>query len=162
MIDGRIAEGKVISGGGSMKALEHIWENRLYQRELSYTRHVGLILQPSAFTDFQQHPDFVEAVRRFTQNDAYRRLDFARIWSMVQNVKHVLSRCSGAVAELGVYQGQSAALLSFYASQFGRKMYLADTFSGFVEQQYEDDMGEGKRAAFKYTILEDAREVGLF
>jgi hypothetical protein len=75
------------------------------------------------------------------------------------NAKHVLSKCAGSVAELGVYQGQSSALLSLYAKMFGRKMYLADTFQGFDEKQYEEGMGEGKQAAFKDATLESARAV---
>lgn len=38
-------------------------------------------------------------------------------------------------------------------------MYLADTFQGFAEQQYEEGMGDGKKAAFKDVSLESARAV---
>jgi hypothetical protein len=142
-----------------MKALESIWNDRPYQQEISYTDNIGLILQPSSFTDFHSHPDFVEAYRLFTQNDPFRGLDFARIWSMVLNIKYALTKCAGSLAELGVYQGQSSALLSFYARQFRRKIYLADTFTGFAEQQYEEGMGEGKQTAFKDVSLETARAI---
>ncbi|MCI0723373.1 MAG: hypothetical protein L0338_31085, partial [Acidobacteria bacterium] len=113
--------------------LERYWENRWWERELSYTKHLGLMLQPSSFTEFQAHPDFVQAFRLWTQKDPFRGLDFARVWSLALNVKHVLSKHAGSLAELGVYQGQSSALLSFYAEKFGRKVYLADTFQGFAE-----------------------------
>lgn len=73
------------------------------------------------------------------------------------NLKQTLSRCSGSVAELGVYKGQSSAVLSYYAEKFDRKMYLIDTFQGFSEQQFEENMGEGKQKAFKDTSLEVAR-----
>jgi hypothetical protein len=142
-----------------MKALDDIWNDRSYDRETSYTANIGLMLQPCSFTDFHKHVEFVEIFRRWTQNDRFRGLDFARIWSMVLNVKHALSRCPGSVAELGVYQGQSAALLSFYAETFGRKMYLADTFQGFADEQYEPEMGPGKQVAFKDVTLESAQAV---
>jgi hypothetical protein len=134
-----------------MKALQDIWTNRQYEREVSYTTHLGLALQPNSFTDFHSHPDFADAFRLWTQGDSFRGLDFARLWSLVLNVKHVLSRCPGSLAELGVYQGQSSALLSFYAERFSRKIYLADTFGGFPEQQFEleEDKSEGKKVAFK-------------
>jgi O-methyltransferase len=142
-----------------MKALDAIWQDRQYEREVSYTNHLGLILQPNSFTDFRAHPDFAEAFRLWTQKDPFRGLDLARVWSMVLNVKHVLSKHAGSLAELGVYQGQSSALLSFYAEKFERKIYLADTFQGFAEQQFEADMGDGMKAAFQDTSLEAAQAV---
>ena len=75
------------------------------------------------------------------------------------NLKHTLSRCSGSVAEIGVYQGQSSAVLSYYAEKFARKVYLADTFEGFAEHQCEEGMGEGKEKAFKDASLDAARAV---
>jgi O-methyltransferase len=142
-----------------MKELDIIWNERAYERSLSYTRHLAAIFQPGSYADFHAHPDFDEAFRLWIQNDPYRGLDIARVWSLVLNLKHVLSRCSGSVAELGVYQGQSSALLSYYAEKFSRTMYLADTFQGFAEQQFEEDMGEGKQKAFKDTSLEAARRI---
>jgi cyclopropane fatty-acyl-phospholipid synthase-like methyltransferase len=142
-----------------VKALDDIWNDRLYREDISFTDNIGLMLQPSSFTDFHSHPDFAEAYRLFTQNDPFRGLDFARIWSVVLNAKQALTKCAGSLAELGVYQGQSSALLSFYAKQFERKIYLLDTFEGFAEQQYEEGMGEGKQAAFKDVSLESAHAV---
>lgn len=144
-----------------MRALEEIWDRRLYGSETSWTNKLGLMLQPLSFADFQSHPDFAKAFELWTQNDKFRGLDFARVWSMVLNLKNVLQRAQGSVAELGVYKGQSSALLSFYAQKFGRKMYLADTFQGFPEDQFahEEDRGEAKRAAFKDITIESVRQV---
>jgi|GEM_PF-1036402 len=142
-----------------MKALEEIWKDRRYVHEISYTRNLGLMLQPGSFTDFKKHPDFMEAFRLWTQRDPFRGLDLVRLWSLVLNVKHVLTRCTGSLAEVGVYQGQAAAVLSCYAKRFGRKIYLADTFQGFPEQQFEEGMSDAKKEAFKDTTLESARSV---
>jgi len=142
-----------------MKALDDIWSNRQYERELSYTPYIGLMFQPGSFSDFHAHPDFEEVFRLWTQRDAFRGLDLARIWSLLLNAKHTLSKQEGSIAELGVYQGQSSALLSFYAKKFNRKIYIADTFQGFSELQFEENMGEGKKAAFKDNSLEAARAV---
>ncbi len=142
-----------------MKALEQIWNDRPYLQEKSYINDIGLMLQPTSFAEFHAHPDFAEAFRLWTQNDSFRGLDLVRIWSMVLNAKHVLAKSTGSVAELGVYQGQSSALLSFFARMFERKMYLADTFQGFAESQYEEGMGAGKQAAFKDVTLDSARSV---
>jgi hypothetical protein len=142
-----------------MRTLEQIWNDRLYLGEISYTNNIGVMLQPTSFTEFHNHPEFADAFRLWTQNDSFRGLDLVRIWSMVLNVKHVLTRFPGSVAELGVYQGQSSALLSLYAKTFNRTMYLADTFQGFAEEQYEAEMGPGKQAAFKDVTLDSAKAI---
>jgi Macrocin-O-methyltransferase (TylF) len=140
-----------------MKKLEEIWAEELYQQEPSYTDHLGLMLQPDSYSHFDTHPEFAEVFRLWTQKDNFRGMDKARIWSLILNIKQVLSRQPGALAELGVYQGQCAAVLSYFAEKFGRAMYLADTFTGFPEGQYE--LGEGEDPVFVDTSLEDARKV---
>lgn len=142
-----------------MKALDDIWAQRTYEREISFTNSLALILQPHSFADFHLHPEFADVFKLWTQRDSFRGLDFARVWSIVLNVKHVLSRHQGSLAEVGVYQGQSSALLSYYAEKVARKIYLADTFEGFPEAQFEEGMGETKKSAFKDSSLEAARGV---
>ena len=142
-----------------MEELEAIWNTRSYEMNRSFTRNLAAVLQPCSYAEFNAHPDFDEAFQRWTQNDRYRGLDFARLWSFVLNLKHALSRCSGSVAEIGVYQGQSSAVLSYYAEKFSRNVYLADTFEGFAERQFEEGMGEGKEKAFRDTSFDTARAV---
>src|SRR5450759_485645 len=116
-----------------MMELEKIWKLRLFDSEASYTTHLGAMFQPESYVDFGAHPEFEVVFRLWTHNDQYRGLDKARLWSLILNIKYVLTKCSGAVAELGVYKGQCSAVLSYYAEHFGRTMYLADTFEGFSE-----------------------------
>ncbi len=142
-----------------MKALEAIWNDRLYAKETSYTRHISALFQPDSYADFFQHPDFEEAFRRFTKGDSFRGMDIARLWSVVLNAKHVLSRTDGAVAELGVYKGHCSAVLSQYAQMFDRKMYLADTFTGFAVEQLDEGLEEGKAKAFEDNSLSLAQSV---
>ena len=48
------------------------------------------------------------------------------------NIKQVLDdRIAGDMAELGVYKGNSAALLAYYARMYHRVVLLFDTFEGF-------------------------------
>ena len=82
-----------------------------YEREISYANHLGLMLQPTSFADFQAYPDFVEAFRLWTQKTTFEA-SISRVWSLVLTGKHVLSKHGGSFAELGVYQGQSSALSS--------------------------------------------------
>jgi len=144
-----------------MEALEDIWKNGRFRTEATFNKNIALMLQPASFSDFDTHPDFAEVFRRFTQEDSFRGLDLGRLWSMVINVKHILSKRPGSLAELGVYQGQSSALLSFYGQKFGRKVYMADTFQGFAKEQFEQeaDKSEGKLAAFKDVTLEGVKKI---
>jgi hypothetical protein len=58
--------------------------------------------------------------------------DIARFYAIYQNVSHVLSEnVPGDIVELGVYKGNSAAILATLARESGRQTYLFDTFSGF-------------------------------
>jgi O-methyltransferase len=140
-------------------SLDEIWSSRSYLHEPQNTKNIALCLQPTSFSEFGKHREFAEVSALFKQGDEFRGLDFVRIWSMILNIKHALAKCPGAVAELGVYRGQSSALLSYYAQAFMRKMYLADTFSGFAEEQFEEDMGPGKQAAFKDITVENAQRI---
>ncbi len=142
-----------------MKELDAILDEQSSNESVNYSRRLAVMFQPESYSEFQAHPDFDEAYRRWITMDSYRRFDMVRLWSFVLNLKHTLARCTGSVAELGVYKGQSSAVLSYYAEKFQRKMYLIDTFQGFSEQQFEENMGEGKQKAFKDTSLEAARAV---
>lgn len=142
-----------------MKALEEIWADRRYEREPTYTRHLGLMEQPTAYAAFGAHPEFAEAMRLVGQEVKARALDLGRVWSMILNIKHAAARCPGAAfAELGVWRGCTAALIALYAKELDRKMYLADTFAGFPQAHFEPGMGEGKENAFKDTTLDIARQ----
>ena len=140
-----------------MKELDAIWHQRLFERERSYTPHLAAIVQPQSHTDFHEHQEFDEVFRLWTQNWNWYGLDKARLWSLVLNVKRVLTKREGSLAEVGVYKGNCGSVLSYYAEQFGRVLYLADTFEGFDPRQFEQGMGPGKEAAFKDTSLELAK-----
>lgn len=58
--------------------------------------------------------------------------DFARFYALYQNLKQVIAEgVPGAFVELGVYKGNSAAMLATFGRQTGRRTYLFDTFQGF-------------------------------
>ncbi len=140
-----------------MKELDDIFHEKRYELGPSYTRNVALSLQPQSFSDFLQHPEFDEVFRLWTQGWNWYGLDKARVWALAINLKRVLSRTSGSLAEVGVYKGNSASLLSHYAREYARRIYLCDTFDGFDPSQFEDDFSEGKIAAFKDAGLHIAQ-----
>jgi hypothetical protein len=142
-----------------MRELMKIWRRLPSHAARLRLERVTAMFQPESHIDFGAHPEFDEVFRLWSQNNLWGGLDKARLWSLILNIKRVLTKHSGAVAELGVYKGQSSAVLSYYAEKFGRIMYLADTFEGFSEQQFDEGMGEGKAAAFKDTSLKVARQM---
>jgi len=141
-----------------MKALDEILQERTFDREPSYTDRLNICFQPDSFADFQQHQEFGEIFSKFTRNDRFRGMDVARLWSLLLNLKQVLSRVEGAVAELGVYKGHSSAVIGHYANKFGRRMYLLDTFAGFVKEQVESRLSENAKEAFRDVSLEYAQQ----
>jgi hypothetical protein len=142
-----------------MKILDEIAQGKFDRTQPTYSKRLAITCQPQSRSDHGKHSDFDEAFRRYTQGDVGRGFDFARVWSLALNCEQALSRRQGSVAELGVYKGHCGAMLSLYAEQYGRKMYLCDTFDGFPEAQYEEDMGEGKKAAFKDVSLASVKAV---
>jgi hypothetical protein len=63
---------------------------------------------------------------------------------------------TGDFAEVGVYQGRTAALIATIARRFHRTAYLFDTFEGFSEADLTG-IDAGRRKAFADTSLEAVR-----
>jgi hypothetical protein len=114
---------------------------------VSYTKELAAIVQPESYALFEGHAEFDEVFRLWTRGDPFRGLDKVRLWSLILNIKHVLAKHPGALAELGVYQGQCSAVLSYYAEIFGRTMYLVDAFD--VCTEYDTHAEVGKQAEFR-------------
>ena len=104
---------------------------------------VGRWLSASRLPFMIEHrPDF-HAFGGLTDYDALRRAwthgnrannsgDFARFYALYQNVRKVLGEgVPGALVELGVYKGNSAAMLAALGREYGRQTILFDTFEGF-------------------------------
>jgi len=79
--------------------------------------------------------------------------DLTRFYFLADNVAHTLTRgVDGALAELGVWRGQSARVLKGMAP--GRMLYLFDTFSGFPADQIPVGDSRRDRNLFADTSLE--------
>jgi hypothetical protein len=62
----------------------------------------------------------------------------------------------GDFAELGVYQGSTAAVLARHARRLNRQIYLLDTYEGFNQEDFSG-LDAGRRVAFADTSLEAVR-----
>lgn len=84
--------------------------------------------------------------------------DGSRFFSFLLNLRGVIeNNIEGDFAEVGVYKGNTAAILNYYAKKDGRNLYLFDTFEGFDKR---DLVGVDSNTAmgFADTSLEGVKE----
>jgi tetratricopeptide (TPR) repeat protein len=89
--------------------------------------------RPDSDIAFKRHPEFGPLLHKWIwNNESNNSGDIARLYSLILNIKQVLADgVPGDIAEVGVYRGNSAAVLAHYARANGRRLYLFDTFKGF-------------------------------
>jgi Macrocin-O-methyltransferase (TylF) len=102
-------------------------------RHRPYSGDVAVSYLPDAYAVFKAYPELDALFDRFTRNNRDNNGgDLSRLFSLVLNVTQVLEEAiPGDFAELGVWRGNSAAVLAHYARGAGRELYLFDTFEGF-------------------------------
>ena len=78
-------------------------------------------------------PDLTDLYRRWiTGNKTNNNGDAMRFMALILNIGQLQQECiPGDLAELGVWKGNSAAILAHFASLSGRRLFLFDTFEGF-------------------------------
>lgn len=127
---------------------------------LSKSRALYAAYQPDSYYLARAHSEFDELFRRFT---AYNRRnnggDIPRLWSLILNCKQIIEeKVPGDFAELGVWRGNTAAVLAHYAQAAGRRMYLLDTFEGFDRADLRG-IDADKISAFQDTSIDLVRSV---
>jgi len=146
--------------------------NRLLVNKLKMVRAVPFLLgradafglflayHPDSHTEFSSHPEFRSLVERFTRGNARINAgDLPRLWSFILNIKQVLAEgIPGDFAEVGVFRGNTAAVLAHFAARNHRTTCLFDTFRGFDGADLHG-VDEGKRAAFADTSVDVVRRL---
>lgn len=114
---------------------------------------------PDSINFFDMYPEAKDAwiffTAKYTENNVR---DACRFFSIILNINHVLRNTShGAFAELGVYKGTNAAIMSHFYQKFRRKLYLFDTFEGFDKRDLVgvDSM---QSILFSDTSLEEVKK----
>ena len=113
-----------------------------YARVLHFSKRSGFSFfnrifkayTPDSISHRAQHSEIFELYKKFRlYNRGNNGGDIGRLLSWCLNLKHVLysQQIAGDLAEVGVYKGNSAAILAHYANKTGRTCYLFDTFNGF-------------------------------
>jgi hypothetical protein len=126
---------------------------------ISSGRHVYLAHHPDAQVTFAAHPEFAELFQRFIRHNRRNNAgDIPRLWSLILNCKQILAEgIPGDFAELGVWRGNTAAVLAHFAARDGRRVFLFDTYEGFDSRDLAGiDADKGK--SFTGTSVDLVRQ----
>jgi hypothetical protein len=116
--------------------------------------------QPDSQRFFEAHPEFHVVLKKFVMfNRLNNAGDITRLWSLVLNIKQIIEeKVEGDFAELGVWRGNTAAVLAYYGQREKRRVFLFDTFQGFNKKDL-DGIDSDKKIAFHDTSLGMVKEV---
>lgn len=116
-------------------------------------------IRPEGDRVFGNYPELAELSEAWVSNNRPNAGDLPRLYALVLNIRRVLAEgVPGDFAELGVYHGNSAAVLAHYARQATRQTILFDTFGGFDSRDF---VGPDRNPppAFADTSVESVRRL---
>lgn len=142
------------------------YDEKIYNEKFKSERYMydavdlQLVGVPQFIEVKNRYDDFSRLKSMFLRSESTRwgnLKDITRLIFLWTNLESVLAENSGAVAELGVFQGSTASVLADVSEKYDRKLYLFDTFEGFDEK---DLMGfdEKQKIEFDNTSLELVRK----
>jgi O-methyltransferase len=104
-------------------------------------------------------PQYAELYRMWTKENEENAWDLARFYAIYQNAAQVLNEgLPGDIVELGVYRGNSAAILAGLARGKSRRLFLFDTFTGFDERDFRG-LDSHRRPGFENVSLERVKQL---
>jgi len=117
--------------------------------------------QPDSHATFNVHPEFDGLYEKFIKYNLNNNSgDIPRLWSIILNCKQIMSeKIEGDFAELGVWRGNTAAILACFAKQGNRELFLFDTFEGFSSADMHGIDSDKPRGLFMDTSIEMTKEV---
>lgn len=115
--------------------------------------------RPDSDLRFSNYPEIVQLSEKWTKNNTGNNAgDLPRLYALMMNVRQVFNEnVGGDIAELGVFRGNSAAVLAHYARIYDRQLHLFDTFQGFDRRDLVGRDGP-RRVEFAATSLAYVRE----
>lgn len=129
-------------------------------RVLQTRQKIYMAYRPDSDVIFSCHPEIAKLSEKWVQGNVDRNAgDVPRLYAIILNTKQILDdNIEGDMAELGVYRGNSAAILAQYARKYGRRLFLFDTFEGFDQR---DLVGGDKsqKVEFADTSLGYVRDI---
>ncbi len=96
---------------------------------------------PLSYSDEKKHPQWPMLWQKFIKdNKRSGPGDMVRLWSFILNIKQILAEgVRGDFAEVGVWRGNTAAVLAELSKDTGREVFLFDTFEGFDKRDIVDE-----------------------
>lgn len=115
--------------------------------------------RPDSDVDLDAHPELRVLSEKWIWNNLVNNAgDLPRLYAISLNIKQVMAEgVPGDFAELGVYRGNSAAVLAHYAREHHRSVYLFDTFEGFEDSDLAG-IDANKSREFDDTSLDLVRQ----
>ncbi len=115
--------------------------------------------RPDSEHRYHAHPELAGLAESWVKHNRKNRGDLPRLYGLAFNIKQTMAdNVLGDFAELGVFRGNSAAVLAHYARQYGRTIFLFDTFEGFDTKDLAG-IDHDKPRDFTATSLETVRGV---
>lgn len=118
-----------------------------------YVTNASESIRRSGWKRFQDTAAFLQGNVANNSGDLTRFYLFNLIFEQIFK-----ERLEGDLAELGVYKGNTAALLANFGRTAGKTTYLFDTFQGFSQEDIRG-VDAGKRMEFADTSLETVRSL---
>jgi hypothetical protein len=143
-----------------LRKLKKVFQFLPIRKGFSNFTNVYLSYQPDSHQYFACHPEFGRLYASFVQGNVKNNGgDIARLWAIILNCKQMENDgIKGAFAELGVWRGNTAAVLAFYASQQGRQAFFFDTYEGFDARDIKG-VDEEKKIEFSDTSIDYVKNV---
>jgi hypothetical protein len=115
---------------------------------------------PDSQAYFKTHPEFKHLFKSFTARNRINNVgDMTRLWSYILNIKQILAEnIEGDFAELGVWRGNTASILAYFAEKSSRKVFLFDTYEGFSKNDLAG-FDNNKKLVFSDTSIELVKKI---
>lgn len=144
-----------------MRKLKYIF--KVFYRNLikfipNHSKIFYVSYHPDSFREFDKYLEYKELYSKWIYKSEFNNKgDLNRLWFFILNISNLLEdRIEGDFAEVGVYRGNSSAILIHYAKKSNRKVYLFDTFEGFHEKDLVG-IDLNKKIEFHNNTLSDVK-----
>lgn len=133
--------------------------SRLIRRR-PYLEEFAVGYLPDSHAVFRAFPELEELFGRFTRNNVDNNGgDLSRLFSLMLNLTQIIEeKIPGDFAELGVWRGNSAAVLAHYARRDHREVFLFDTYQGFDRRDITGVDADVSADLFRNTSIDMVSE----